>query len=135
MAKKIKLELNSIDNLQLFIQEIADEAFRTYNQIEKEINKITTSTDLSNALIGEKASYAKIIHDYLTDKDRAHKARQDVAKIMLEVLKFKGDEKSAIDSINKQVNNGELNLSELRKIADTMHKENSDDDKKYQIKK
>lgn len=135
MAKKIGLKLNSIDNLEEFLQEIADEAHRTYNQINDEISKIITSTSLSEATIQEKAMYSRILHDYFTDKDRAHKARTDVAKIMTEILKFKGDTKKATDEMDNQISQGVFNVDELRRLATEMKKESDASVKEYEIKR
>ena len=130
MAKKFKIQLNSIDNLELFLQEISDEAYRTQNQIQSEMNKLISSTDLTNEPIDGKAKYAKSMHDYYGDLDRANKQRLDVAKIMNEILKYKGDTEAAIDSVNQQVSKGTLDIDSLRRMA----KEVQNDKSEYTIK-
>ena len=76
MEKRYKIKLNSNDKVEELLQEIYNEACRQLTQIQNEIDKLTNSINLGaeEISIEDKAKYAKAIHDYMGDKDRAIKS-------------------------------------------------------------
>lgn len=93
MEKKYKVKLNSIEKIEELLQEIYDQACRQLNEIQNEMNKLQNSTNLGQdgISIEDKAKYAKAIHDFMGDKERAIKSKFEIAKFMGELAKHNGD--------------------------------------------
>lgn len=91
MAARYKVKLNSIEKIEELLQEIYDQSCRHLNEIQDEINKLINSTNLAESSIDEKAKYAKAIHDYVGDKQKAISSKFEVAKFMGELIKHSGD--------------------------------------------
>lgn len=96
MEKRYKIKLNSVDKVEELLQEIYDDAVRQQNLIQDKINELETSTNLSEEPIDMKVKYAKAIHDYVTDKEKAIGRKLDVSKLMSEILKSNGDVEKVI---------------------------------------
>lgn len=127
-SKTYKIRLNSIEKIEELLQETYDYAHKLINEIQIEMNKLSQSTDLSQAMADEKSKYSKSIHDLITDKNKAINMKLDIAKFMGEVLKFKGDVNKAVDEsvgINSATS---LDLENLRKIIE----DSKENDKKEQ---
>ena len=71
MEKKVKIRLNSTEKVEELLQEIYDQACRQLVGVQNEINKLISSTNLADASIDSKAKYAKAMHDYHGDLNRA----------------------------------------------------------------
>ena len=97
--KQFKIRLNSLDELQALLQELYDETCMNLIEIQSEIAKLTQSTDLSLETMDGKAKYAKAINDFSTNKNKALSTKMDVAKMMVEVLKYNGNAKNAMKSV------------------------------------
>ena len=95
IAKKYKLKLDSKEKITELLQEIYDEACKNIEEAQREINKITTSTDLTEEVVDGKAKYAKEINDFIATKDKAISRKFEIAKLMTEVLKFNGNVQQA----------------------------------------
>ena len=95
--KQYKVKLNSPDNLQRLLQELYDEACKNIKQVQDEINKLTNSTNLAEEAMDAKAKYAKAVNDFIASKDKAIGRKMDVAKLMSEVIKFKGNIKRTFE--------------------------------------
>lgn len=93
MEKKYKVKLNSIEKIEELLQEIYDQAVRHLNEIQMEMNKLQNSINLGQEGISieDKTKYAKAIHDFMGDKERALKAKFEIAKFMGELAKHGGD--------------------------------------------
>ena len=93
MEKKYKVKLNSVEKIEELLQEIHDQACRQLNEIQNEMNKLQNSTNLGQdgISIEDKAKYAKAIHDFMGDKERAIKSKFEIAKFMGELAKHNGD--------------------------------------------
>lgn len=115
MANKVKIKLNSIDRVEELLQETYTQACEQLNQIQSEINKITRSTDLDELTIEEKSKYGKIMHDFLGDKKQAITTKMDIAKLMAEVVKQKGDVNKVLEDTNFRKELKTPNLEQLRK--------------------
>ena len=93
MEKKYKVKLNSIEKIEELLQEIYDQAVRHLNEIQMEMNKLQSSINLGQdgISIEDKTKYAKAIHDFMGDKERALKSKFEIAKFMGELAKHGGD--------------------------------------------
>ena len=136
MEKRYKVKLNSIEKVEELLQEIYDQACRQLNEVQSEINKLQTSTNLGEDgfSMDDKAKYAKSMHDYMGDKEKAIKSKFEIAKFMGELIKHSGD-------LNGTLNDKEfgkatkLDLRGLREgIEDTLNN-NGDNSTTYFLKK
>lgn len=93
MEKRYKVKLNSIEKVEELLQEIYDQACRQLNEVQSEINKLQSSTNLGEEgfSMDDKAKYSKSMHDYLGDKEKAIKSKFEIAKFMGELIKHSGD--------------------------------------------
>lgn len=91
MEKKVKIRLNSTEKVEELLQEIYDQACRQLNSVQNEINKLVNSTNLAEASIDSKAKYAKAMHDYHGDMNRALTTKVELVKFMGEIIKHNGD--------------------------------------------
>ena len=89
--KKYKLKLNSVEKIEVLLQELYNESCKNINQIQDEMNKIANSINLNEETLGEKAKYAKAMNDFMVSKDKAIRLKLDIAKLMTEVLKYNGN--------------------------------------------
>ena len=115
MASKLKIQINSNDNIEALLQETYNQACEQLNQIQEEMNKITRSTGLGDITIEEKQKYAKMMHDYIGDKDRAIKTKMDIAKLLSEIVAHRGSVEDTLNdkAFTKQPTS--INFSELKK--------------------
>ena len=97
--RKYKVRLNSINKVEELLQEVYDQACRQLNEIQNEINKLANSTNLGADDIGmeEKAKYAKAMHDFLGDKNKAIASKLEIARFMGELIKHSGDIDSTLN--------------------------------------
>lgn len=114
-VKKYKVKLNSIEKIEQLLQETYDIASQTHKSIQDEINKIANTTVVNDLDIDGKEKYAKIMANYYTLIQKANVQKQDIAKLMAEVVKQNGDVKSAINNTSSMPTT--LDLDKLRKLA------------------
>ena len=94
MAKTLKnyqLKLDSKEKLTELLQEIYNEACKNIEEAQREINKITNSTNLNDEIIDGKAKYAKAINDFIITKDKAISRKFEIAKLLSEIIKYNGN--------------------------------------------
>lgn len=91
IPKQYKLRLNSKEKIEELLQEIYVEACKNIEEAQREINKISMSTDLNAEIIDGKSKYAKAINDFIATKDKAISRKLEIAKLMSDVMKFNGD--------------------------------------------
>lgn len=94
MAKTLKnyqLKLDSKEKLTELLQEIYNEACKNIEEAQREINKITNSTNLNEEIIDGKAKYAKAVNDFITTKDKAISRKFEIAKLLSEIIKYNGN--------------------------------------------
>ncbi len=101
MEKKFKIKINSVEKIEAILQEIYDDSVRQINLIQNKINELESSTNLSEETIDMKAKYAKAIHDYITDKEKAIGRKLDLSRLMAEILKHNGDVETVMN--DKQI--------------------------------
>lgn len=115
MAKKLKIVLNSIDNLRELLQETYDLANEQLIQAQMEINKLANSTKLQEEVMQGKKDYAKAINDYLTVKDKAISRKIEIAKLMSELFKVSND--NTVKDMDTSF--GSFNFDNIREILDS----------------
>jgi hypothetical protein len=127
MEKKFKVRLNSVDKVEALLQEIYDDSLRQMTLIQDRINEIEQSTTLADETIDTKAKYAKLMHDYITDKEKAIGRKLDVSRLMTEVLKQNGDVDAVISDkqITENLDDAFGNIRDL--IENTVQEDIGDD--------
>lgn len=119
MAKKIKIEINSIENLRELLQETYNLADEQLILAQNEINKLANSTKLQEEVMEYKAKYAKAINDYLGVKDKAISKKIEIAKLMSELLKSNGEAKEMDTSF------ATFDLEKIREALDNEKTDNN----------
>ena len=114
MEKKVKIRLNSTEKVEELLQEIYDQACKQLNSVQNEINKLVYSTNLAEAPIDSKAKYAKAMHDYHGDMNRALTTKVELVKFMGEIIKHNGDVEDALND-QQFMKTTRLDLDALRK--------------------
>lgn len=129
MEKKLKIRLNSTEKVEELLQEIYDQACRQLVGVQNEINKLVNSTNLAEATIDSKAKYAKAMHDYHGDLNRALTTKVELVKFMGEIIKHNGDIE---DTLNDQqfAKATKLDLDQLRQEING----GNDDTESYDLK-
>lgn len=133
---KYRIKINSTANLETLLQETYDLAQGHLNLTLKEMNKLSESVDLKDELIDGKGKYAKAMHDYISDRDKALSRLIDIAKMLNEVIKYNGDVNSALKS--KELNDSVENDYDFNTVRNAYNgdSDNNEDRKKidYELK-
>lgn len=118
-TKRYKVRLNSTEKIEELLQEIYDQACRQLNEIQNEINKLISSSNLGidGTTMDDKAKYAKAIHDFLGDKSKAISAKFEIAKFMGELIKHNGDANATINDKAFQKRTS-LNIKQIKEIIE-----------------
>ena len=114
-TKRYKVRLNSNEKLEELVQEIYDQYCKSLNEIQNEMSKLMSSTNLAveGFSMDDKAKYFKAMHDLTVDKKKALEGKTEVAKLLFEVIKHNGDANSTVSdqSFKKRTS---LNLDDIR---------------------
>lgn len=129
MEKKVKIRLNSTEKVEELLQEIYDQACRQLVCVQNEINKLVNSTVLADASIDAKAKYAKAMHDYHGDMNRALATKVELVKFMGEIIKHNGDIEDAMND-QQFAKATKLDLNQMRAELEG----NEDDIDSYDLK-
>ena len=129
LPKKYKLKLNSAEKIEELLQELYEEADKNIVEIQNEMNKLSSSVQLSEEIVDAKAKYAKAMNDYISSKDKAIGRKLDIAKLMSEIIKYNGD-------IKLTVAEGEIpDWQEITNaLIDNTEESNTENIEKYQLK-
>ena len=125
---KIKIELNSSENLQTVLQEAYDLANSQIKYVQDELSKLTNSTPLNDTTMDEKSKYYKSVNDLLLVKDKAIGRKVDISKLLSEILKYNG----STDELLKDKK--EVKKLDFSGIRDLIEKEQKNDKEVYKIK-
>lgn len=125
---KIKIELNSSENLQTVLQEAYDLANSQIKYVQDELSKLTNSTPLKDTTIDEKSKYYKSVNDLLLVKDKAIGRKVDISKLLSEILKYNG----STDELLKDKK--EVKKLDFSGIRDLIEKEQKNDKEVYKVK-
>jgi hypothetical protein len=132
-SKKYKVKLNSVEKVEDLLQETYDLACYQYNEAHNEMNKLSQSTRLSEEIIDGKVKYAKAMHDYLNDKDKAIGRKIEIAKLMTEVIKHGGDVEKTLNDTEIE-KTGAINLDKIREAMSEYYTKD-EEPKKYTLNK
>lgn len=122
MNQKLKIELNSIQNLRDLLQECYLLASEQIIQVQNEINKMANATQLEQETVEGKAKYGKIINDYLGIKDKAISKKLDISKVLADVLKSNGNVQDAIEN-GTNIKNMDFNFDDIKKMVDESYQD------------
>ena len=125
---KIKIELNSSENLQTVLQEAYDLANSQIKYVQDELSKLANSTPLKDTTIDEKSKYYKSVNDLLLVKDKAIGRKVDISKLLSEILKYNG----STDELLKDKK--EIKKLDFSGIRDLIEKEQKNDKEVYKVK-
>lgn len=131
-TKKYTLKLNNEDKIEQLLQEIYNQSCQQYNKIQDEISKIANSTTIKDLDIDGKEKYGKIINNYIVSQQKALAQKQDVAKLMAEVLKYNGNVDDALKGM--KTTNTTLDLNKLRQLAKDASTSGDDNVTQYTLK-
>lgn len=133
MNQKLKIQVNDLQSLKDLLQEAYTLASEQVIQVQNEINKMASATQLSEESIEGKAKYGKIINDYLSVKDKAISKKIDIAKVLSDIYSHGGDESiKNVESGNFQ--DGSFNFEDIKKIIDDSYND-KEKTKKIQLNK
>lgn len=96
LKKNYKLKLNSVEKIEELLQELYNETNRMVNEIQEQMNKLSSSVSLNQEPMDAKAKYSKAMNDFLSNKEKAISRKLDIAKLMSEIIKFNGNVKAVI---------------------------------------
>lgn len=113
--KKYKVKLDNLEKIEQLLQETYDQACQQHNGIQNEMNKIMNTTVVNDLDIDGKEKYGKIMKEYFTLQQKAVGIKMDIAKLMTEIVKSKGNVKEALES--DSLKNSKLDFVALRKLA------------------
>lgn len=130
-SKTYKVRVNSAEKIEELLQETYDYSQKLINEIQIEMNKLSQSTDLTQAMPDERAKYAKSMHDYITDKNKAINMKLDISKLLSDILKYNGDINKAINENTSSKDSTSLNLEKIRQIISDSQ---NDEKEEYKIK-
>lgn len=122
MNQKLKIELNSIQNLRDLLQECYLLASEQIIQVQNEINKMANATQLEQETVEGKAKYGKIINDYLGIKDKAISKKLDISKVLADVLKSNGNVQDAMEN-GSNMKNMDFNFDDIKKMVDESYQD------------
>lgn len=125
---KIKIELNSSENLQTVLQEAYDLANSQIKYVQDELSKLANSTLLKDTTIDEKSKYYKSVNDLLLVKDKAIGRKVDISKLLSEILKYNG----STDELLKDKK--EVKKLDFSGIRDLIEKEQKNNKEVYKVK-
>lgn len=96
LKKGYKLKLNSIEKIEELLQELYNESNKMVNEIQEQMNKLSSSVNLNTEPMDAKTKYSKAMNDFLSNKEKAIGRKLEIAKLMSEILKFNGNVKAVI---------------------------------------
>jgi hypothetical protein len=129
---KYNVKLNSLEKIEQLLQETYDLATKQIVHIQDEINKLTNSSPLADSTMDEKAKYAKAMHDFMGDRDKAITRKFEIAKFMGEVLKHNGDVENTVNDA-KAMSGMKMDINALRNAVKDMAA--TDKPNVYELKK
>lgn len=129
---KYNVKLNSLEKIEQLLQETYDLASKQIVHIQEEINKLTNSSPLADSTMDEKAKYAKAMHDFMGDRDKAITRKFEIAKFMGEIIKHNGNVEDTVND-SKAMSNMKMDITAIRNAVKDMA--NTDKPNVYELKK
>jgi len=112
---KYVVKVNDIESFQELVQSIYDESLAIINLAQQQINKLENSTDLKDELMDGKQKYASAIHNFIQDRDKAIGRRVDIAKLLADLIKTKGNVLKTLENPTYTQEVKKLTLEELKR--------------------
>lgn len=130
LKKNFRLKVNSIEKVEELLQELYNETNKMVNEIQEQMNKLSSSVSLNQEPMDAKAKYSKAMNDFLSNKEKAISRKLDIAKLMAEIIKFNGNMKAVVQE-------SDLNWAEFKDslIEDETKKNDKDEVCEYQLRK
>lgn len=125
--KRYKLKLNSVDKIEELLQELYNEACKSIEEIQIQMNKFSNSILLNDEIVEAKAKYAKAMNDFINSKDKAIGRKLEIAKFMGEIYKFNGN-------VEKAVSESTAPISDWETIKEKLMEEETQNNKKQEYK-
>lgn len=125
--KRYKLKLNSVDKIEELLQELYNEACKSIEEIQIQMNKFSNSILLNEEIVEAKAKYAKAMNDFINSKDKAIGRKLEIAKFMGEIYKFNGN-------VEKAVSESTAPISDWESIKEKLMEEETQNNKKQDYK-
>jgi hypothetical protein len=129
IKKKFNVKLNNGDKIEQLLQETYDLACQQHAQLQNEINKVANTTTLNDLDIDGKEKYAKIMANYISLQQKSIAQKQDIAKLMAEVIRHGGSIKDTLED-DKSVPKT-FDIAALKKLANDI---NTNENEQYHIK-
>lgn len=129
LKKNYKLKLNSVEKIEELLQELYNETNRMVNEIQEQMNKLSSSVSLNQEPMDAKAKYSKSMNDFLSNKEKAISRKLDIAKLMSEILKFNGNMKAVVQESDMDWDAFKNTLYETDNTP-----EQKDESEKYELK-
>ena len=130
LKKDYKLKLNSIEKIEELLQELYNETNKMVNEIQEQMNKLSTSVSLNQEPMDAKAKYSKAMNDFLSNKEKAISRKLDIAKLMSEIIKFNGNMKAVIQESDMDWDSFKDTLYE----TENNEENKQDESEKYELK-
>ena len=125
--KRYKLKLNSVDKIEELLQELYNEACKSIEEIQIQMNKFSNSILLNDEIVEAKAKYAKAMNDFINSKDKAIGRKLEIAKFRGEIYKFNGN-------VEKAVSESTAPISDWETIKEKLMEEETQINKKQEYK-
>lgn len=130
LKKNFKLKVNSIEKVEELLQELYNETNKMVNEIQEQMNKLSSSVSLNQEPMDAKAKYSKAMNDFLSNKEKAISRKLDIAKLMAEIIKFNGNMKAVVQESNLNWDSFKDSL-----VDDGTQKNNKDEVCEYELRK
>lgn len=129
--KRYKVKLNSVEKVEELLQETYNQACQQIVTIQEEMNKLSQSTILANEITDAKTKYAKVMNDFIANKDKAIGRKLEIAKFMGDILKYNGDIEKSVNENAANTAVGGLNWDEIKKAMQSV--ENNPTTEEYKL--
>lgn len=130
LKKNFKLKVNSIEKVEELLQELYNETNKMVNEIQEQMNKLSSSVSLNQEPMDAKAKYSKAMNDFLSNKEKAISRKLDIAKLMAEIIKFNGNMKAVVQESNLNWDSFKDSL-----VDDGTQKNSKDEVCEYELRK
>lgn len=117
--RKTKVKLNSIENLELMMQEVYNDANVQINDANRAINELVNSSNPED--VNDLALVAKEKANLLKIKDSATKIKLDLAKLEADMIKNQGNAEEAMKTFT-----GGVTKADFKSVRELITKKNNE---------
>lgn len=130
--RRFTVKVNSADKIEQLLQETYNLACQQYTQLQDEMNKFAGVTKLKDLDIDGREKYGKVMANYISLQQKTIAQKFDIAKLMAEVMKTRGDVDAALGNMKQK--NTSLDLSKLKALAKEASSQGGNDTQVYVTK-